>query len=82
MDTTVKGRAEQRLTEIISDEATAAGMSTLRLSEETGIPRTTLNRRFTTGRGFDAEELFAVANALGKPLSTLIKKAEEGGTNG
>lgn len=54
----------------------AAGMSELRLAEETGIPRSTLRNHLKRGRGYSIEEVIAVAQALGTTASALIAAAE------
>ena len=66
-------RALPRLVSHLMDEV---GMSTLRLSEETGIPRTTLQRRLRTGSGFEVGEVHAIALALGTTASSLLRRAE------
>ena len=42
-----------------------------RLADDTGIPRSTLDRRLRDGN-FSVAELFKVAHALGVPASTLM----------
>lgn len=53
-----------------------AGMSQTKLSNMTGIPRNSLNRKLNGGV-FDYEELDKIAHALNVPLSTIVAKAEE-----
>lgn len=60
----------------IRHEMRAAGLSVLKVSEETGIPRVTLRRRLVTNRGFTVEEVGAIAELLGTSASSLIATAE------
>lgn len=53
-----------------------AGMSQTKLSNMTGIPRNSLNRKLNGGV-FDYEELDKIAHALNVPLSIIVAKAEE-----
>ena len=46
------------------------------LAARTGIPHTTLLRRFTAG-GFTVPELEAIANVLDVPVSALVAAAEQ-----
>ena len=64
------------LTTVLREAMDAAGMSELRLAEETGIPRSTLRNHLKRGRGYSIEEVIAVAQALGTTASALIAAAE------
>ena len=64
------------LTTVLREVMDAAGMSELRLAEETGIPRSTLRNHLKRGRGYSIEEVIAVAQALGTTASALIAAAE------
>ena len=50
----------------------AAGETQLGLSKKTGIPRTTLARRFGGTSPFTVAELSAIATALGIPINALV----------
>lgn len=51
------------------------GTSQTKLSDITGIPRNSLNRKLNGGV-FDYEELDKIAHALNVPLSQIVAKAE------
>ncbi len=56
---------------------TAAGISALAASQNTGIPRTTLHRRLTGSSPFLVTELVALAELCGVQVSALVASAEE-----
>lgn len=62
---------------VVTDRIDAAGKSHLRISEETGIPRTTLARRLSGASPFTVAELSALAAALGTTPSALVADAEK-----
>lgn len=53
-------------------EMARRGISTLELSQLTGIARSTLARRLTGRYDLTVGELLTIADAVGVPLSTLI----------
>lgn len=65
-----------RIAQAVAAEMRAVGMTTLGLAEATSIPRSTLQRRLRTGAGFEIQELFAIADALGTTVKELISKAD------
>ena len=64
------------ITTVLQEVMDTAGMSELRLAEETGIPRSTLRNHLKRGRGYSIEEVIAVAQTLGTTASALIAAAE------
>ena len=68
--------ASERMGHAIRHFLEAAGMSQTKLSNMTGIPRNSLNRKLNGGV-FDYEELDKIAHALNVPLSIIVAKAEE-----
>ena len=60
----------------IESRRTAAGKSILELSEETGIPRTTLMRRLKDGSQLEVNELSSIAKHLGTTLLDIVDSAE------
>lgn len=54
----------------------AAGISRLALSDQTGIPRSTLIRRLAGKQSFTVAEVEAIAHALNVEPSTLVKFEE------
>lgn len=59
----------------------AAGRSTLALSEQTGIPRTTLLRRLTGTSPFTVDELALIASNLDIEVHSLIPGTDNRQTN-
>lgn len=56
-------------------QVAATGCSILRLSNLTGIPRASLDRKLNGGAIY-MPELFAMADALGATASTILRAAE------
>lgn len=66
------------LAAVVNRKMKAAGLSTLKVSEETGIPRITLRRRLAAHRGFTLEEVGAIARVLHTTTTALVAEAEAG----
>lgn len=60
----------------ITHQMETTSTSLLQLSETTGIPRSTLQRRLRTGRGLQLDEINRIAAALGTTASQIITQAE------
>lgn len=58
----------------------AAGRTPLAVSEQTGIPRTTLLRRLTGTSPFTIAELDLISGNLGVPVHSLIPGTDNGAT--
>ena len=71
MDTASKTK---RRAEVISQAISDAGFTPFSLSEATGIPRTTLNRRLLGASPFNTEELDAIAGRIGTSVSDLLRE--------
>lgn len=72
MDSTSTSRIADAVRELMTEQ----GVSTLELSEATGIARATLIRRLTGHSSFTVSELTSVAAHLGTRLSHLIEQGE------
>lgn len=68
--------ASERMGHSIRHFLSLSGMSQTKLSNMTGIPRNSLNRKLNGGV-FDYEELDKIAHALNVPLSQIVARAEE-----
>lgn len=68
----------QALAETVVAEMHRAGLVQRTLSEETGIPLATLNRRLKGYTPFLVTELDAIARTLGTTGSSLMARAERG----
>lgn len=60
---------------VIDARREGVGLSRRELSTRTGIPNTTLDRRFRVG-GFTIDELAAIADVLDTSVSALVAEAE------
>lgn len=60
----------------ITHQMETTGTSLLQLSRDTGIPRSTLQRRLRTGRGLQLDEIDRIAAALGTTATHIIQQAE------
>lgn len=56
----------------VTEALVESGKSQLSLSDETGIPRTTLLRRLSGATPFTVAELQRIAEALGVPVVSLL----------
>lgn len=65
------------LTRLIAERIEAQGLSYRQLHERTGIPLASLHGKNKGTRTWEAPELFAIADALGVPLSVLVLEAEK-----
>lgn len=61
---------------VIDKHLEVTDLSRRALAARTGIPHTTLLRRFAAG-GFTVPELAAIANVLDVTVSTLVTEAEQ-----
>ena len=61
--------------EAVRDARKAAGVTLAQLSEQTGIPATTLKRRLNGRASFAMDELVRISIALGTTLGALIPEA-------
>jgi transcriptional regulator with XRE-family HTH domain len=61
-----------RVAQRVQAEMEAAGVTQLRLSEESGIPRATLIRRLRGQSSFNIDEVELIAKALGCSLRSLL----------
>lgn len=61
-----------RLTEAITARMGARGLTEAALADASGIPRVTLRRRLTTGRGWTVDEIDRIADALGTDPGALF----------
>ncbi|WP_156759525.1 helix-turn-helix domain-containing protein [Microbacterium karelineae] len=65
-------RAANEASQRISAAFTRSGLSKKKLSEDSGIPYATLDRRFRNGGGYTLREVYALAAALDVPTSQFI----------
>jgi len=68
------GTITQAVAGLVSDAMDEAGVSQLRLADESGIPRPTLIRRLKGQSPFKVDELEAIASVLGCSVTSLIPK--------
>lgn len=68
----------KRIADVIVGKMNLSEQTILGLSTETGIPRTTLNRRLRTGAGLEVAELHAIAEVLGTTMVAIIEAAIDG----
>ena len=66
----------RRISDVIRDAAKAAGVSQRELSEMTGIPLVTLNRKLNHSSSFTTIELGSISDALNISLVEIAVRAE------
>jgi transcriptional regulator with XRE-family HTH domain len=59
---------------------TERGVSAYALSKQTGIPQSSLSRKFNGPAAFDFDDVQAIAAALGIDVTSLVAAAEHGTT--
>ena len=67
----------QGIARVVTEMLAEAGVSQLRTSESTGIPRATLIRRLSGVTSFQVAELEAIASLLGTSVSAIVARAEQ-----
>jgi len=66
-----------RVAAVVKNELEGAGWSVLRIEKVTGIPHSTLTRRYTGLVPFTLPELAVLAHLIGTRVSALVAKAED-----
>ena len=64
------------MADTIKSAAKAAGLSQRDLANKAGIPTTTLNRKLNSGAPLHWNELRAIADAIGRTVSSLAAETE------
>lgn len=60
---------------LVARAMTEKGISRMKLSDETGIPNTTLKRKINAQTPFDFEDLYLISTALNKTPSYFTPRA-------